>query len=121
MCSTSKVNEVLAGLSNNPTTTTAVAMPSSVIPSIPAHIIKQHRDQYILVDVREAAELVDDDDEGGEECEVDGHATLGSIVHDARGLLNSHVSLQDKTMVKYSLHDGIETCIEITTNKSATM
>ena len=45
------------------------------------------------MDIREAAELGDFDDD------ADGHATLGSIVHDASGLLNSHSSLEDKTMV----------------------
>ena len=90
MCSTSKVNDALQGLSSSTTTGSNVN-----VPSIAAHKIKQHRSQYFLVDIREDDEITEKPFE-----DEDTKWTLGVICHDASGLLEYLAAAGDnKTMV----------------------
>jgi len=68
MCSTSKVNDALKGLSSSTSNTN--------VPSIPSHKIKQHRDQYFLVDIREPNEIEDEPFP-----DADLKMTMGAVCH----------------------------------------
>lgn len=79
MCSTSKVNDALGGLS-----ATAGVAPLSFIP---AHKVQQNRSRYSLVDVREAKEIKEHPMD-----DPDYRKTLGDICHDASELLVAAVT-----------------------------
>lgn len=91
MCSISNVNKALEGvvsssLSNNNTVS---------IPSITAHRVKQNRNAYFVVDIREASEI-----EANPMSEAaDIGVPLGAICHDANASLLSKVNDNNKTLV----------------------
>lgn len=79
MCSTSKVNEALKGVtSSSSSNNSATAIPAM----ISAHKIRQNRSHYLLVDVREDAEIQETPF-----ADADAKVTLGVLCHDASDLL----------------------------------
>ncbi|CAB9530770.1 expressed unknown protein [Seminavis robusta] len=83
MCSKSKVNDALQGVTGSS---------GSVVPSIAAHQVKANRDAYFLVDVREASEI-------SETPFPDANAAIpmGAICHDPFDLVA--LAGTDKTIV----------------------
>mmetsp|Transcript_1396 Transcript_1396/g.2529 ORF Transcript_1396/g.2529 Transcript_1396/m.2529 type:complete len:257 (-) Transcript_1396:514-1284(-) len=84
MCSTSKVNEALQGM------TTSGA--SAEAPSISSLRVQQNRSEYYLVDIREPSEI---QATPLPKITTDAQVTLGAICHDASGL----VAQTNKTLV----------------------
>jgi rhodanese-related sulfurtransferase/sulfur relay (sulfurtransferase) complex TusBCD TusD component (DsrE family) len=75
MCSKSNVNDALKGVSGS-------SGGSVLLPSIAAHQVKQHRDAFFLVDIREPSEVA-----AKPWTAADTTVTMGAICHDATDLL----------------------------------
>jgi len=80
MCSTSKVSDALKGLA----AASSAASSGDVVPTVSAHRVREHRSNYLLVDVREEEEI---EERPMSNCVVDAMINLGTIVHDASDLL----------------------------------
>jgi rhodanese-related sulfurtransferase len=91
MCSKSNVNDALKGVISETSGGSAVV----VVPSIAAHKIRQNRDAFFLVDIREPSEVATKP-----WSEADAILTMGAICHDATSLLaQGNENNNNKTLV----------------------